>query len=279
MRAWEPSASGTALTSSVIAVEPHHSRTEFCAVPGGIEVKQDDLVVFRDEEGEDLGRVLGPAEDDEPQGVVVRHAAEEDLVRRQELDEKTKRVLLLFRRLKDEFKLKMKVVDAHWRLDRRKICFYFVSDERLDFRALHKVISSALSVRVAIKQIGVRDHARVTGGLGPCGRELCCRSFLKEMRPVALRMARQQNLFVEPAKISGVCGKLLCCLHFEEDVYRRGMAELPRIGSRVETPRGQGRVVGINVLTRKVTVRYDDEVELSLTLGELEGNATDKKET
>lgn len=136
-----------------------------------------------------------------------------------------------------------------------------ISEHRLDFRALHKVISSALNIRVAIKQIGVRDHAKLVGGLGPCGRESCCRGFMRELRPIALRMARQQNLFVEPSKISGLCGKLLCCLGFEEDCYRRNLAELPRIGSRVRTVRGVGKVVGFDVLSRSVKVRYEDDVE------------------
>ncbi|MEO0080949.1 MAG: regulatory iron-sulfur-containing complex subunit RicT, partial [candidate division WOR-3 bacterium] len=161
-----------------VVVELHPFKSEVCVVARGVVVTAGDQVIIRDEEGEDLGRVVGPTECNEGKGIVLRKATAEDLASRAELDLKTSRVLSLFCRQKDEFGLAMKVVDAHWRWDRKKVCFYFVSDQRLDFRALHKVISSALNIRVAIKQIGVRDHARMVGGLGHCGRELCCRSFM-----------------------------------------------------------------------------------------------------
>ena len=253
----------------VVLVEVHPFKSETCVVAKGLDVAVGDLVVMKDEEGEDFGCITGPADGEEGKGIVLRLATEDDKALKAELDEKTQRVLELFCRQKDEFGLDMKVVDAHWRWDRKKICFYFVSDHRLDFRALHKVISSALNIRVAIKQIGVRDHAKMVGGLGVCGREACCRGFMKEMRPIALRMARQQNLFVEPSKISGLCGKLLCCLRFEEECYRRNLAELPRIGSRVETLRGPGKVVGIDVLSRRVKVRYKDDGEQMVALEEV----------
>ena len=255
--------------SRTVIVELHAFKSEVCDMPSAVDACPGDPVVIRDDEGEDLGRLVGFVHDEEGRGVVVRRATEADMENRRELDTKTKRVIELFQRLKDEFGLKMKVVDAHWRWDRRKVCFYFISDERLDFRALHKVISSALNVRVAIKQIGVRDHARMIGGLGPCGRELCCKGFMSELRPIALRMARQQNLFVEPSKISGLCGKLLCCLSFEEENYRRGLVEMPHIGSRVKTSRGIGEVKGIDVLSRRVNVRYEDSVEQVVPLEEI----------
>jgi len=252
-----------------VAVMLHPFKTEACVIAQGLEIEAGDRVIIRDEEGEDLGTVLGSAETEEGKGIVLRKAGPEDLVIQEELAGKTRRVLDLFRRQKDEFGLDMKVVDAHWRWDRKKVCFYFISEQRLDFRALHKVISSALNIRVAIKQIGVRDHARVLGGLGLCGRQLCCAGFMKELRPIALRMARQQNLFVEPSKISGVCGKLLCCLSFEEECYRQSLAEMPRIGSRVQSERGQGKVVGMDILRRRVHVKYDDDFEQVLGIEEL----------
>ncbi len=260
---------GAEAETRTVMVELHPFKSEVCDIPPSVDAGPGDPVIIRDDEGEDLGRLVGFLHDEEGRGVVVRRANDEDLEKRRELDAKTKRVVELFRRLKDEFGLRMKVVDAHWRWDRRKVCFYFISEERLDFRALHKVISSALNVRVAIKQIGVRDHARMIGGLGPCGRELCCKGFMTELRPIALRMARQQNLFVEPSKISGLCGKLLCCLSFEEESYRRALAEMPRIGSTVKTPRGRGEVKGIDVLLRKVTVKYEDSVEQAVALEEI----------
>ncbi|MEO0079297.1 MAG: regulatory iron-sulfur-containing complex subunit RicT [candidate division WOR-3 bacterium] len=269
-------AQGAGRRTALGLVELHPFKSELCSIPEGLQVELGEMVVIRDEEGEDLGRLVAfqrPESESEPsdwsESVVVRKATEEDLRKWAELEEKASRARALFLRLKEEFRLEMKVVGAHWRLDRRKVCFYFVSEERLDFRALHKAVASALNVRVAIKQIGVRDYARVLGGLGQCGRELCCSLFLRELRPITLRMARQQNLFVEPAKISGLCGKLLCCLSHEAETYQQLIAEMPRPGTRVLTARGAGVVTGVDVLTRRVQVRFDDETELVVALEDL----------
>lgn len=256
---------------AVVRVELHAFKSEACLVARDLEIEPDDLVIVHDDEGDDLGRVIGRIDGEDASGIVLRRATEEDRAIREELDKKTKRVLDLFLRQKDEFGLKMKVVDAHWRWDRRKICFYFIADQRLDFRGLHKVISSALNIRVAIKQIGVRDHARMIGGIGICGREVCCRAYMTELSPIALRMARLQSLFVEPAKISGLCGKLLCCLKFEEETYRQTLAEMPRVGSQVRTERGVGEVSGVDVPTRHVTVRFEDDIERVVALEDIAG--------
>jgi cell fate regulator YaaT (PSP1 superfamily) len=258
-----------AVRPRVCRVEIHPFKTEVCELPTDIAVEPGDKVVIRDDEGDDLGTVLGPVEDSAGLGVVLRKATPEDIAVRQELDEKTVRVLELFKRQTEEFGLEMKVVDAHWRWDRKKVCFYFIAEHRLDFRGLHKVISSALNIRVAIKQIGVRDHARMIGGLGACGRELCCATHMTELSPIALRMARLQNLYVEPGKISGVCGKLLCCLKFEEETYRRALAQMPAVGSTVRTARGAGTVTRVEVPTRRVAVRYEDDFEQTVAMEEL----------
>ncbi|MGQ9707425.1 MAG: PSP1 domain-containing protein, partial [bacterium] len=188
---------------------------------------------------------------------------------RAELDTRTVQALELFRELRNDYQLNMQIVGAHLRLDKRKICFYFVAEDRVNFRMLHKAIASALNLRVAIKQIGVRDHTRLLGGLGICGRVVCCKQFLRELKPITLRMARQQNLFVEPTKISGLCGKLLCCLSYEESIYQQSIANFPRIGARVKTSYGTGNVIEVNTLTRRITVHYDDGSEQSLALEEL----------
>jgi cell fate regulator YaaT (PSP1 superfamily) len=268
----EPVAARVVLSAARTAygfVQLHPFKTELCGVPPGLDIQPGDLVVYQDEDGEDMGRFTAYCEGDDTQCQIVRLATDKDQQDRAELDAKTVRVVELFRRLKDEFRLNMTVVGGHWRFDRRKVCFYFMSEERLDFRALHKAVSSALNVRVAIKQIGVRDHARLLGGVGSCGRELCCRRFLREMRPIALRMARQQNLFVEPSKISGLCGKLLCCLSYEDETYRQLIMDMPRVGSRVRTGRGVGVVTNSDALTRRVRVKYDDAVELAVALEDL----------
>ncbi|MEO0077480.1 MAG: regulatory iron-sulfur-containing complex subunit RicT [candidate division WOR-3 bacterium] len=250
-------------------VRVHPFRVELCSVPTGLTLLPGDTVVISDEEGLDMGRVVRTCSGEDSLCTVVRKATEDDLRLRAEQDNRRSRLLELFEELRAEFGLEMEVVGVHCRLDGKKVCFYFVSEERLDFRGLHKAVSSALNVRVAIKQIGVRDHARLLGGLGPCGRELCCSRSLAEMKPIALRMARQQNLFVEPSKISGVCGKLLCCLSYEDETYRELFMDMPRVGVRVVTERGEGVVTAIDVLTRRVRVRYGDDVEMAVALEDL----------
>jgi cell fate regulator YaaT (PSP1 superfamily) len=250
-------------------VELHAFKTEPCDVPDGLTLAVGDIVVIQDEEGEDLGRLIAFSDSDESRSTVLRRATDEDVAQRGRLDADQPRLLDLFARLRREFKLEMRVVGAHWRLDRKKVCFYFASEDRLDFRALHKAVSSALNVRVAIKQIGVRDHARVLGGLGACGRELCCRSFIRELRPIALRMARQQNLFVEPGKISGLCGKLLCCLAFEDHAYQQLLKEMPMVGSHIMTDRGPAEVTALDVLKRRVSLKLEDDTLVSVALEEL----------
>jgi cell fate regulator YaaT (PSP1 superfamily) len=236
-------------------VELHPFKSELCDIPEGMEIRPGDSVVVQDEEGEDLGHLISLCDSDESRSVILRKATPEDVAHRAQLD--------------GDFHMNMRVVGAHWRLDRRKVCFYFASEERLDFRALHKAVSSSLNVRVAIKQIGVRDHARILGGLGACGRELCCKSFVRELKPIALRMARQQNLFVEPAKISGLCGKLLCCLAFEDQAYLQWLKDMPSVGSSLKTARGQVLVTAVDAARRRVSLRHEDGTEHVISLEDM----------
>jgi len=254
----------------VAVVELHPFRTEFALAPDDLDLKLGEVVVFHDQNGEDIGKLVGAAEA-EPDAVpatVVRRATSEDLAQRDENRARADDCLRTFRRLVRQFRLPMKPVDAQLRLDRREICFYFVSDERLNFRSLHKAISAELHMRVAVRQVGVRDYCRAQGGIGVCGRVLCCAGFLTELKPITLRMARQQSLFVEPAKISGVCGKLLCCLGFEECTYRSAMDQFPKVGTVVRTEQGKGRVSAVDIFNRRVAVVLEDG-EVSVTLDEL----------
>jgi cell fate regulator YaaT (PSP1 superfamily) len=216
------SAEAGAPVNGTSRVELHAFRAELTLAPGELGLVTGDTVVFRDQYGEDIGRLLGEAQADPDaiQSSIIRRATTVDLAQRDENRARADDCLRTFRHLVRQFRLPMKPVDAQLRLDRREICFYFVSDERLNFRSLHKAISAELHMRVSVRQVGVRDYCRVQGGIGACGRVLCCAGFLTELKPITLRMARQQSLFVEPSKISGVCGKLLCCLGFEECIYR-----------------------------------------------------------
>ncbi len=251
-------------------VEFNPFKTGWCALPPVSDFRPGEMVIVGDEEGEDLGRLvaLDPTGSHPTEGTVIRRATEADLQRRAELDLKAVHTLELFRRLRDEYQLDMQVIGVHWRIDGKKVCFYFVSDKKLNFRMFHKALASALNVRVAIKQIGVRDHARLLGGIGPCGRIICCQQFLKELKTITLRMARQQKLFVEPTKISGLCGKLLCCLAYEEEAYRWLIA-CPHVGDRVKTPHGTGTVTAIDPLTHQLRVRYEEGTEEDIPLEEV----------
>jgi len=155
----------------------------------------------------------------------------------------------------DAHKLPMKVVDAEYSFDRSKIIFYFTSEERVDFRSLVKELANIFRARIELKQIGVRDEARMLGGFGPCGRELCCARFLKDFETVTIKMAKEQNLSLNPTKISGLCGRLMCCLSYESHTYCELMKTLPKIGQEVRYDKGKkGKVISVNPLARSVTV-------------------------
>lgn len=151
--------------------------------------------------------------------------------------------------------LKMKLVDVEYTFDRNKIIFYFTAEGRVDFRELVKNLASIFRTRIELRQIGVRDEAKMLGGIGPCGRVLCCSSWLGDFEPVSIKMAKDQNLSLNPTKISGLCGRLMCCLKYEHDNYERVKEELPTVGKCVVTSMGEGRVVGIDAGERKVHVQ------------------------
>jgi len=154
--------------------------------------------------------------------------------------------------------LPMKLIDAEYTFDRNKIIFYFAADGRVDFRELVKDLASVFRTRIELRQIGVRDQAKMLGGIGPCGRPLCCSSFLGDFEPVSIKMAKDQNLSLNPAKISGLCGRLMCCLKYENDQYESAKDALPDIGEDILTPYGSGVVVGLNLLDRLVKVELED---------------------
>lgn len=151
--------------------------------------------------------------------------------------------------------LEMKLVQVEYTFDRSKMIFYFTADGRIDFRELVKDLASIFKTRIELRQIGVRDEAKILGGLGPCGRPLCCSTFLGDFMPVSIKMAKDQGLSLNPTKISGLCGRLMCCLKYENDEYELAKKEMPDFGAEVQTPDGKGRVVELNLLSRIVKVK------------------------
>lgn len=157
----------------------------------------------------------------------------------------------------DGHDLKMKMISATYSLDRQKLIFYFTADKRVDFRELVRDLAAIYKTRIELRQIGVRDEAKILGGIGPCGRTLCCHTFLGEFVPVSIKMAKDQNLSLNPTKISGICGRLMCCLQYEDSVYEEAKHKLPDYGDRVMTHEGRGKVVGINFLSDIVKVQLE----------------------
>ncbi|MFC1509912.1 stage 0 sporulation family protein [Candidatus Omnitrophota bacterium] len=206
------------------------------------------------ERGQDYGQVMSepvvisPRDLDRPLKKIVRVTTKEDTNR---INENRKRIKSAFQTCSkkiQEHKLEMKLIDAEYSFDRTKLIFYFTSEGRIDFRELVKDLAHIFKVRIELRQIGVRDEARMLGGYGHCGRPLCCASFLKGFEPVTIRMAKEQNLPLNPSKISGCCGRLMCCLGYEYENYKKYLKGLPKEGDKIKTKEGKGRVVSVNAL-------------------------------
>jgi cell fate regulator YaaT (PSP1 superfamily) len=185
---------------------------------------------------------------------VIRLATEDDLLTVQLNKQKEKEAYEICLKKIKEHGLPMKLIDVEYTFDVSKIIFYFTAEGRVDFRELVKDLAAVFHTRIELRQIGVRDEAKMLGGLGSCGRALCCTSFLGDFEPVSIRMAKDQNLSLNPGKISGICGRLMCCLKFENEAYERARELLPPPGSKVKTPKGPGQVVEVNLLKETVLV-------------------------
>lgn len=207
--------------------------------------------------------VVGPKEVPEDELVqpikrVLRVATEQDHLRVEENKRKQREAFDVCLKKIAAHQLDMYLVDAEYTFDCSKALFYFTAEGRVDFRELVKDLASVFRTRIELRQIGVRDEAKVLGGLGPCGRPTCCSTFLGDFAPVSIRMAKDQNLSLNPTKISGLCGRLMCCLRYENDTYEKAKAALPDVGQRVLTLDGEGRVIGQNLLKNTVTVETAD---------------------
>jgi len=230
-----------------------------------MELSQHELVVVKSEHGNSVGRVIMPPHEVPTTDIatnikpVLRKATKEDLERHDEEMERAREGFALCSRKILERNLPMKLVDVSF--EDNKAIFFFVADERIDFRALVKDMASALHTRIEMRQIGSRDGAKATGALGPCGLVCCCERFLREFSPISISMAKNQCLSPNPAKLTGMCGKLKCCLAYENEFYLNERKGLPPAGSKVKTSKGPGVVTDLNVLKRVCMVRLDIEDE------------------
>lgn len=246
-------------------------------------LEKDDYVIVETARGVEYGKVVVPIKQVEEHDVVlplkqvVRPSTDKDRIQVEENRLESAQALALGTEKIIERNLEMKLVDVEYTFDRNKIIFYFTAEGRVDFRDLVKDLASVFRTRIELRQIGVRDEAKMLGGIGPCGRMLCCSTFLGDFEPVSIKMAKDQNLSLNPSKISGLCGRLMCCLKYENEEYETAREQMPDIGDKVETPDGLGRVVSMNILERVLRIELPDPQRvLDYTLEEITNHATNQ---
>lgn len=243
--------------------------------PEDIDVEKGELIIVETARGIEYGKVVIGKKIVSDQDVVfplkkvVRIANEIDRTTVEENKIAAKEAFEVCQKKIQEHDLDMKLVDVEYTFDRNKVLFYFTADGRIDFRELVKDLAAIFRTRIELRQIGVRDEAKMLGGIGPCGRVLCCSSFLGDFEPVSIKMAKDQSLSLNPTKISGLCGRLMCCLKYENDNYENAKQELPDIGKTIQTAHGKGRVVGLNILEKLVQVELVDDRIMEYTIDEL----------
>jgi cell fate regulator YaaT (PSP1 superfamily) len=249
---------------------------------GDLKLLPGTAVIVEADRGEDLGRISaigaiaerkcsssGGCATPMPDRQVIRTARDEETAKHSTLQRDEERVRTVTRELVTEHKLKMKVTEAEWQFDRNKLIIYFTADRRVDFRELVRELARTFRTRIELRQIGVRDEAALLGGVGRCGRELCCSSWLPELKPVSLQMAKDQRLSLNPAQISGCCGRLMCCLMYEHRTYVEARRRFPREGRVIRTGLGEEKVISVDIWRDAVTLRNPDGDRRTVSLDDL----------
>ena len=253
-----------------------------------LNLRPDLHVIVEADQGRDLGKVTavgaiaerkcsssnGGCATPAPEKQVLRIAHSDDIEKSQTLRKDEDRVRVEARKLVTKHQLSMKVTDAEWQFDRNRLTVYFTAEKRVDFRQLVRALASKFKARIQLKQIGVRDEAALLGGVGRCGRELCCSTWLPELKPVSLQLAKSQGLSLNPSQISGCCGRLMCCLMYEHRTYVEARRRFPREGRKIRTGRGLERVVTIDIWNDTVLLKDDEGTRRTLTLEQLEGEVS-----
>ena len=243
--------------------------------PVGKELEKGNFVIVETTRGIEAGRVViaprqvAESELTDPLKPILRQATEDDLRQLLAFKSKEKNALVRCAQRVDFHKLPMKLVEAEYTYDGSRLTFYFTAEERVDFRALVRDLAAQFRTRIELRQIGARDQAKLLGGVGPCGKTLCCSSWLTEFGVVSIKMAKEQGLPLNPAKISGVCGRLMCCLAYENDLYIEAKKGLPAVGAFIETPSGLGKVIGINVIKQAAEVMLESGATVQVPVNEL----------
>ncbi|MBN1298069.1 MAG: stage 0 sporulation protein [Actinobacteria bacterium] len=244
--------------------------------PGDIDLALGDKVICHLDNITEIGEVVSPpAEVDSAEiahaaSKIIRKATEYDLSILELNRSKEEEGFKKFEELARTHKLLMKLVDVHVLFDKSKMIFYFTSEKRVDFRDMVKELASYFKIRIELRQIGVRDEAKIVGGLGPCGMDLCCKSFLTDFESISIKMAKDQNLPLNPLKISGICGRLMCCIKYEYDSYKEFVDIAPERGVKVKTKHGMGVIVGLEPLKKSIIVEFENQNRMSMLLSEVE---------
>jgi len=242
---------------------------------GELQIKEGDYVIVEHDRGQDYGQVVSCCshgcpgkETKEPAKKIIRLARDTDIKQIEDNRARAKEAFNSCNKKIGDHKLDMKLVQAEYSFDRSKIMFYFTATGRVDFRDLVKDLAKVFKARIELRQIGVRDEARLFGGFGPCGRELCCASFLQDFEPVTIKMAKEEGLSLNPPKISGICGRLMCCLSYEYESYKILSKGLPREGEHVHTPKAKGKVISVNVVKRTASILTDEGAVVEISYKE-----------
>ncbi|EOL48847.1 PSP1 domain-containing protein [Enterococcus phoeniculicola] len=272
----------------VVGVRYREAGHIYYFTPGKSEYAYNDKVLVESQQAKQIATVAIPKKEIQPEDLpdelkpILHKASAQELNKEAQNIADAKDAFKIAKEKIRLHELEMKLIRAEYTFDRSKMIFYFTADGRVDFRELVKDLAGIFRTRIELRQIGVRDEAKILGGIGPCGRQLCCSTFLGDFIPVSIKMAKDQGLSLNPAKISGLCGRLMCCLKYENDEYEQAKKELPDYGKEIATPDGKGRVVGLNLLSRVIKVRlagketpieydYEELKEAMAEVGEIHG--------
>ncbi|MBU8912300.1 MAG: stage 0 sporulation family protein [Desulfobacterales bacterium] len=241
-------------------------------------LKEGDSVIVETEQGLGFGKIVIPPVEVENVGKKLKHivrvASKEDFLKREELKKLEKRAFGFCIQCINDLDLLMNLFSVESTFDRNKLTFFYTADGRIDFRELIKLLVKEFSIRIEMRQVGIRNLSKHCGGIGKCGRELCCSSFMHTFEPVSIKMAKEQGLSLNPTKISGVCGRLMCCLTFENETYKSLKRQMPKLGKRITLKEGKGKVIRQNVLKESVTIRLEDNTEIIKTIRQMANSST-----
>lgn len=256
---------------NVVGIKLAFSKSVYYFSPNAISINVGDNVIVDTEHGLQFGKCVVSSKQEKKENLVlplrkvVRIATPKDKFQEENNEKDASKALIDAKKISDSLNLNMNFISSNYSFDKKQLFLLYLADDRVDFRELAKRLAQKYKTRIELRQIGVRDKAKLIGGLGPCGLFLCCNSFLTDFNSVSINMAKNQFLALNPSKINGVCGRLLCCLNYEDEVYTNLKKNLPKVGSFVETSEGDGKVISLNVLknTYKVEINKNNIIELS----------------